>query len=74
MHDLFVTPERRRQGVADGLIAACVAECRRHGAVKLGLQTARDNRRAQVVYERVGATRDEWVDYWLSTGADREEG
>jgi GNAT superfamily N-acetyltransferase len=73
MHDLFVTPELRGRGVADDLIAACVAECRRHGAVKLGWQTARDNRRAQRVYERAGATRDEWVDYWLSTGADGVE-
>jgi hypothetical protein len=27
---------------------------------------ARDNKRAQAVYERIGATRDEWVDYWLA--------
>lgn len=65
MHDLFVAPDARGGGVAEELIAACRAECRRHGAVKLGWQTARDNRRAQRVYERVGATRDEWIDYWL---------
>jgi hypothetical protein len=28
-------------------------------------QTARDNGRAQALYERVGAHREEWVDYWL---------
>ncbi len=66
MHDLFVIPEARGTGVADALIGACVDECRRHGAAKLGWQTARDNARAQGVYKRVGATRDEWVDYWLS--------
>ena len=66
MHDLFVTPPARGTGIADLLIEACVEECRRHGAAKLGWQTAPDNRRAQRVYERVGATRDEWVDYWLS--------
>lgn len=66
MHDLFVALEARGTGVADTLIAACVGECRRQGAAKLGWQTARDNARAQRVYERVGATRDEWVDYWLS--------
>jgi len=65
MHDLFVRPSDRGTGVADLLIEACVEECRRHGAAKLGWQTARDNKRAEAVYERVGATRDEWVDYWL---------
>jgi GNAT superfamily N-acetyltransferase len=66
MHDLFVIPPARGTGIADLLIEACVGECRRHGAAKLGWQTAPDNARAQRVYERVGATRDEWVDYWLS--------
>jgi len=65
MHDLFVRPSDRGTGVADLLVEACVEECRRHGAAKLGWQTARDNKRAEAVYERVGATRDEWVDYWL---------
>jgi GNAT superfamily N-acetyltransferase len=65
MHDLFVLPSARGTGVADLLIAACLEECRRHGAAKLAWQTARDNTRAQAVYERVGATRDEWVDYSL---------
>jgi GNAT superfamily N-acetyltransferase len=66
MHDLFVNPSARGTGIADLLIEACVEECRRHGAAKLGWQTASDNARAQRVYERVGATRDEWVDYWLA--------
>jgi GNAT superfamily N-acetyltransferase len=66
MHDLFVIPPARGTGVADLLIEACVEECRRHGAVKLGWQTAPENTRARRVYERVGATRDEWLDYWLS--------
>jgi len=66
MHDLFVAPEARGKGYADELIAECVAECRRHGAAKLGWQTARDNARAQRVYDRVGATRDDWADYWLA--------
>jgi GNAT superfamily N-acetyltransferase len=66
MHDLFVAPETRGTGVADELIRGCVDECRRHGAARLGWQTATDNARAQRVYERVRATREEWVDYWLS--------
>jgi GNAT superfamily N-acetyltransferase len=70
MHDLFVRPPDRGTGVADRLIGACVDECRRHGAAKLGWQTAPDNARARRVYERVGATRDDWVDYWLSVSPE----
>lgn len=66
MHDLYVAPPARGTGVADALIEACVSECRARGAARLVWQTARDNARAQRVYERAGATREEWVDYWLS--------
>jgi GNAT superfamily N-acetyltransferase len=65
MNDLFVSEAARGGGVAEALIAECVELCRRHGAVQLGWQTARDNLRAQAVYERVGGRRDEWVDYSL---------
>lgn len=70
LHDLFVTPARRGRGVGEALIDACRAECRRHGAVKLGWQTAPANRPAQRLYERVGATREEWIDYWLPAGVE----
>ena len=66
MNDLFVSPAARGTGAAEALIHACVDECRRHGADELTWQTARDNARAQRVYDRVGATRAEWVDYSLS--------
>jgi GNAT superfamily N-acetyltransferase len=65
MNDLFVTPEGRGRGVAEALIAASLERCRDHGAAVLSWQTARDNNRAQAVYERVGALRKEWVDYSL---------
>lgn len=70
MHDLFVVPSARGTGVADELIDACLEECRRHGAARLAWQTARDNTRARRVYERVGATQDEWVDYWLGVSPE----
>lgn len=73
MNDLFVVPEARGQGVAEALIDACRTECRRHGAARLGWQTARDNRRAQRLYERVGANREDWVDYWLPAGSGADE-
>jgi GNAT superfamily N-acetyltransferase len=65
MNDLYVAPEARGSGTAERLIEACVAEAAAHGAGKLTWQTAVDNERAQKVYERVGASREEWVDYWL---------
>jgi GNAT superfamily N-acetyltransferase len=66
MNDLFVSPAARGTGVAEGLIAACLERCREHGATRLVWQTATDNRRAQAVYERLGATReDRWLDYEL---------
>src|SRR3954454_17615418 len=65
MNDLFVAAEARGTGLAEKLIDACLAQCRRRGACSLGWQTARDNERAQAVYERVGARREEWVDYTL---------
>ena len=66
MNDLYVAAEARGTGVAGGLIAACLERCREHGATELIWQTARDNARAQAVYDRIGATRDDrWLDYSL---------
>jgi GNAT superfamily N-acetyltransferase len=67
MYDLFVAADARGAGLADELIVACVDECRDHGAETLVWQTALDNTRAQRVYDRVGATRDDaWLDYSLN--------
>lgn len=65
MNDLFVSEAARGGGVAEGLIDACRAECLRRGARRLTWQTAPENLRAQAVYDRVGATRERWIDYWL---------
>lgn len=65
MNDLFVVPKARGTGLAERLIHACQDQCRKRGATILSWQTAPDNRRAQHVYERIGAVREEWVDYWL---------
>jgi GNAT superfamily N-acetyltransferase len=66
MNDLFVAEPARGSGIAERLIEACRAECSRRGAQRLAWQTAPDNARAQAVYDRVGATREQWVDYWLA--------
>jgi GNAT superfamily N-acetyltransferase len=65
MNDLFVVEDARGRGIADRLIEACRGECSRRGARQLAWQTAPDNLRAQAVYDRVGGTREQWVDYWL---------
>jgi GNAT superfamily N-acetyltransferase len=66
MNDLFVAEPARGQGIAEALIEACRSECTRRDARRLMWQTAPDNLRAQAVYDRVGAARERWVDYWLA--------
>jgi GNAT superfamily N-acetyltransferase len=63
MNDLFVNPGARGSGAADELIAECARLVREHGGKSLEWQTAKDNLRAQKVYDRVGGERD---DRWLS--------
>ena len=66
MNDLYVDPAGRGGGYADRLIEACVDHARERGASSVEWQTARDNDRAQAVYERVGGRRDDrWLDYSL---------
>ncbi len=65
MNDLFVAPDGRGTGAAEALIERCREAVRDHGAVRLTWQTAKDNHRAQKVYERVGGKREEWLDYSL---------
>ncbi|HET8820325.1 MAG TPA: GNAT family N-acetyltransferase [Thermoleophilaceae bacterium] len=66
MNDLFVAEPARGGGVADALIEACAERCRERGATSLDWQTAHTNKRAQTVYDRVGARRDDrWLDYSL---------
>jgi GNAT superfamily N-acetyltransferase len=67
MNDLFVSENARGGGVADALIASCAERCVERGATELAWQTAHTNERAQAVYDRVGAQRDDrWLDYSLS--------
>jgi GNAT superfamily N-acetyltransferase len=69
LNDLFVRPEARGSGLAEALIEEARARAGERAA-SIGWQTAKDNVRAQRVYERVGAERSEWVDYSLSTSAE----
>jgi ribosomal protein S18 acetylase RimI-like enzyme len=71
MNDLFVEASARGGGVAEALIRECVERCRVRGARSLTWQTAKENRRAQGVYERVGAIREEWLDYSIEIPESR---
>jgi GNAT superfamily N-acetyltransferase len=70
MNDLFIAREARGSGLAERLIAACRERAAEHGASELAWQTAKDNHRAQAVYDRVGGTRSEWYDYSLAVPQD----
>jgi GNAT superfamily N-acetyltransferase len=70
MNDLFITKQARGSGLADRLIAACRERAAEHGAGELAWQTAKDNHRAQAVYDRVGGSRSEWYDYSLAVPRD----
>jgi GNAT superfamily N-acetyltransferase len=65
MNDLFVAPHARSAGVARFLIYACRDRCRAHGVSLLTWQTAPHNLRAQRLYDRLHATREEWIEYSL---------
>jgi GNAT superfamily N-acetyltransferase len=65
MNDLYVVPEARGTGLAERLILACVQRCALRGASMLEWQTAPGNLRAQAVYDRVGAAREQWLTYTL---------
>jgi ribosomal protein S18 acetylase RimI-like enzyme len=70
MNDLFVDPKARGTGAADALIEACAERAAAHGAPSLEWETAKDNLRAQGVYERVGGKRSEWLSYSLDTAVE----
>lgn len=74
LNDLFVAPESRGTGLAEALIEASRSRCRDHGAATMSWQTAMDNLRAQAVYERVGARREEWLDFSLEVDASKPRG
>jgi len=54
LHDLFVDPACRRQGLASTLIEAVHDRAKAAGACEVVLNTAHDNRNAQALYETLG--------------------
>jgi GNAT superfamily N-acetyltransferase len=66
LHDLYVRPDHRGTGVGEALVAAAVGEARERGASHVRWFTALDNRRAQRLYERLGAERSAWFEYEIA--------
>ena len=58
LYDLYVAREQRRQGLAQKLMQAAHGFAREQGAVRLDLETARDNFPAQALYEKLGYQKD----------------
>lgn len=54
LNDLFVAPEARRHGVAQGLLRAAADFARADGAARLELETTPDNHTAQALYRALG--------------------
>ena len=54
LRDLYVAPDRRRQGVGRALVDAIVADARAAGAARIGLLTEVGNDRALALYRSVG--------------------
>ena len=65
LEDLFVALDHRGEGIADELIGACAEIAREHGAPVLAWYTQPANKRAQAVYNRVGGTNEEMLEYEL---------
>jgi ribosomal protein S18 acetylase RimI-like enzyme len=59
LNDLFVSESARGRGVARALMAAARNHALQTGAIRLVLQTARDNARAQALYESLGYVRSD---------------
>ena len=63
LNDLYVRASRRGERVGEALIAAALDVARERGASLLRWSTTLDNRRAQRLYERVGAERVALFEY-----------
>ncbi|MGH9017478.1 MAG: GNAT family N-acetyltransferase [Acidimicrobiales bacterium] len=63
LNDLFVVSDTRGTGTGRLLIEAAVAVTRQRGLARLRWATALDNRRAQRLYEQMGAERSVWFEY-----------
>jgi len=63
LNDLYVVEGERGGGVGRALIHAAAEVARGRGAERLEWATAPDNHTAQRLYDSLGATRSDWVEY-----------
>jgi GNAT superfamily N-acetyltransferase len=63
MNDLYVVDDARGAGVGRRLIEATTAVARSRHLTCVRWMTAIDNRRAQRLYEQMGAQRSAWFEY-----------
>ena len=63
LNDLFVVPGARGTGVGRLLIEATLELSRARPVGRVRWSTALDNRRAQRLYEQMGAVRSTWFEY-----------
>ncbi|ENN88417.1 acetyltransferase [Rhizobium freirei PRF 81] len=54
IHDIFVNPDRRREGVGRGLLERAISTLSRKGAPRIILSTAYKNEGARSLFERMG--------------------
>ena len=66
LNDLFVAEEARRQGVARNLLDAAAQHARDRGALRIVLETTRDNAPARSLYREAGWDEDSTQWYSLA--------
>jgi GNAT superfamily N-acetyltransferase len=68
LEDLFVDPDVRRQGVAEGLMRALAAEADAHGYARMEWAVLDWNELAKGFYRRLGARHNETWEPWRLDG------
>jgi ribosomal protein S18 acetylase RimI-like enzyme len=63
LNDIHVVKELRRTGAGSALFDACGAFAKENGFAYLTWQVTKENQQAQAFFERMGATRQDWVSY-----------
>ncbi len=59
LQELYVVPDRRRQGIGEALLEATIAAARAAGATTLDLNTGETDTGARALYEKLGFTNEE---------------
>lgn len=70
LHDLYVAPRARGQGVARALVHANLKLARESGCPQLSWHTEGSNRPARALYEKLTKIQSQWIYYGMDTGRD----